>query len=546
MERDYESNSEGEEIVAQKKRNEDSESDSDSDCETESGTDTDSYLDDDVQPFPFNNGFILEKKYILLFKIGEGNSATVWFSYHLFKNEYFAIKIQHKACLNTGLKEVEILRKITEELNEKDTKLRSVKMLENFTYDEPINPKKPKKPRTYVCTVFDVYAGSLAYLTASGIYKYGLPVPVVKRLAIQILESLVVFHEKLNIIITDLKPANILFKGRLPLYNQIIDLFDKSGFMNDFNSMIKEKGDNLDNEFWEDVNKLAIGSMGDISMLEYEYYQEEHEDDEEEDDDLIEEEYEIDYDEDGFDEEDEEVSDEEIDHDRNQSCDDTKEVLEYHKIHNLDLECDYYFDKVLNKREESSDKRVLIDEYYVNNIEIAITDFGRSYFYNERVSSEIQDRKYRAPEIILNIGNYGYKVDVWSFMCVIFEMLTGYELFIPSNKHNLSQDIHHLFLIEKIIGPIPLKMKKESIRRDYLFDNIKKRNRREGDERGDYCIKNVAPFEMFLLEESLVKQFKFSPQEAMEIGEFLRLGLTINPRKRSTAREILNHKWLKQ
>ena len=34
-------------------------------------------------------------------------------------------------------------------------------------------------------------------------------------------------------------------------------------------------------------------------------------------------------------------------------------------------------------------------------------------------------RFYRAPELLLGIQNYDYKVDIWSAGCVLVEMLTA-------------------------------------------------------------------------------------------------------------------------
>ena len=77
--------------------------------------------------------------------------------------------------------------------------------IEHFIYTE--NDDK------YVCIVFELFAGTLFDLIKKGKYKNGLPIPVVKKIAIQILEGVCVLHNKLNMIHTDLKPENILFKG---------------------------------------------------------------------------------------------------------------------------------------------------------------------------------------------------------------------------------------------------------------------------------------------------------------------------------------------
>ena len=62
-------------------------------------------------------------------------------------------------------------------------------------------------------------------------------------------------------------------------------------------------------------------------------------------------------------------------------------------------------------------------------------DFGSSCFTSDQLSSYVQSRSYRAPEVILGLP-YGQKVDVWSLGCILAELLSGYVLFqarIPSS-----------------------------------------------------------------------------------------------------------------
>mgnify|MGYP003545840903 FL=1 len=128
--------------------------------------------------------------------------------------------------------------------------------------------------------------------------------------------------------------------------------------------------------------------------------------------------------------------------------------------------------------------------------------------------------------------NYGYACDIWSVGCVTFELLTGYPLFDPE-KEPLNRDIHHLYLYEKILGPMPILLKKKSRRSKFLFD--KKRN---------YHSKNIEPFEQMSIKTSLVKQFLFDEKEADEITNFLLSILQYMSNERPTAKELLQHSWL--
>ena len=57
-----------------------------------------------------------------------------------------------------------------------------------------------------------------------------------------------------------------------------------------------------------------------------------------------------------------------------------------------------------------------------------VIDFGSSCYEKHRVYTYIQSRFYRAPEVILG-AKYGLMIDMWSFGCILVELLTGYPLF---------------------------------------------------------------------------------------------------------------------
>lgn len=63
----------------------------------------------------------------------------------------------------------------------------------------------------------------------------------------------------------------------------------------------------------------------------------------------------------------------------------------------------------------------------------------------ELVYTYIQSRYYRAPEIILGIV-YTTAIDMWSFACIIVELLTGSPLFPGRNEEE------QIFMFIQLIG----------------------------------------------------------------------------------------------
>lgn len=474
------------------------------------------------------SGLVLKKDYILLKRIGHGNNAGVWMVYQISTKKFMAMKVQDYQCYNDGCREIAIIKKINEYCKNNPTiESYCIKMLDFFVYEDADNVK-------FVCSIYDLYAGSIQMLLNNGKYKYGLPINVVKNITKQLLKALEILHDKLNVIHTDVKPENILFKGLPDKHVEIIKLFDIEKFTKKYENILAMHSKDEHN-FLDELDALAMESVDKICKLESidEGSEELQVDEDSENEDFFSDEddefIEGEYDEDDSDENDDNI----IFNQRDQSINDIVEHLDYQDIHNLDAsdETDYDFVSVLNNRETTTDFVQVIDDKYITQCETALTDFGNSYFYKSRTRNEIQDRRYRAPEVILNL-NYGYACDIWSVGCIVFELLTGFPLFDP-NDNPINKDIHHLYLIEKMLGSIPFDMKKRSDRKKFLFDRERK-----------YHIKNVAYFLQVPIEERLINQFLFDEKDAKEIIDFLMCGLCLKPEERWTAAEMLTHKWL--
>ena len=91
---------------------------------------------------------------------------------------------------------------------------------------------------------------------------------------------------------------------------------------------------------------------------------------------------------------------------------------------------------------------------------IKIIDFGSSKYKKEKLelysNFYVQTRYYRAPEIFFKM-RYNEKIDMWSYGCIIGELLIDFPLFYGKTKQVL---IH---IINKLGYPKDRK---------YMFSNI--------------------------------------------------------------------------
>lgn len=82
----------------------------------------------------------------------------------------------------------------------------------------------------------------------------------------------------------------------------------------------------------------------------------------------------------------------------------------------------------------------------IRNFNLKIADLGNACWTHHHFQPEIQTRQYRSPEVILGIF-YNETADIWSFACMIYEMLTGDFLFAPQKTENYSKSEDHLALV---------------------------------------------------------------------------------------------------
>jgi dual specificity tyrosine-phosphorylation-regulated kinase 2/3/4 len=155
--------------------------------------------------------------------------------------------------------------------------------------------------------------------------------------------------------------------------------------------------------------------------------------------------------------------------------------------------------------------------------DVVVIDLGSAAFNDRKIYNYIQSRYYRAPEVILGL-EYSSSIDIWSFGCILAELVNGYPLFVAENEIELIQ------CIMEILGPPPSKLIQKAVHRNMFFEadgkakvtpNSKGKKRLCGSKRLRDMIR---PCEASLF--ALIRA-------CLEWDQLLRI----------TAEEALNHSW---
>uniref|UniRef100_A0A8B9ZGE0 Dual specificity tyrosine phosphorylation regulated kinase 3 n=1 Tax=Anas platyrhynchos TaxID=8839 RepID=A0A8B9ZGE0_ANAPL len=154
---------------------------------------------------------------------------------------------------------------------------------------------------------------------------------------------------------------------------------------------------------------------------------------------------------------------------------------------------------------------------------IKVIDFGSSCFEHQRVYTYIQSRFYRAPEVILG-SRYGMPIDMWSFGCILVELLTGYPLFPGEDEGD------QLACMMELLGMPPQKLLDQSKRAKNFINSKGHPRSRRGKIRG-------APGN-----KDWVTALK-GCDDPLFI-EFLKECLSWDPSVRMTPSQALRHPWI--
>ena len=176
------------------------------------------------------------------------------------------------------------------------------------------------------------------------------------------------------------------------------------------------------------------------------------------------------------------------------------------------IHCDLKPENILLKNSKASGLRII--------------DFGSSCYANKKVFTYIQSRFYRAPEIILGLP-YNYKIDIWSFGCILAELYMGHPLF-PGES-----EVEQMACMAELLGPPPTSLLTHSKRRNMFFDEKLELK----------IVANSQGRKRFPRTRSWTDKLKCKDDVFIS---FLRGCLMWDPKKRLNARLALQHDWIMQ
>lgn len=494
-------------------------------------------------------------KYTLVRKLGWGHFSTVWLARDNDKHSHVAVKIVRSAkhYTETAVDEIKLLDKVTTSDIYHPGHEHVIQLLDTFTHKGPNG--------VHVVMVFEVLGENLLGLIRR--YKHrGIPIIFVKQIAKQLLLALDFLHRKCGVIHTDLKPENILIE--IGDVEQIVKMVEDEEYKLKLNrkGRVKAAGNVTDSTGSsvteaEDVStplsmrapkSAASPSLGRNGRRS-----------------------------------------------RRQTLITGSQPLpsplrtfnkSFTSVHGLStstantpvrhnfsgtqissaipvvnddptttLDSSLLSMSISNKNETYNQQHAMEipteggvggtadDSYVANNsnepslvinedelISVKIADLGNACWTTHHFTDEIQTRQYRSPEVLLGY-HWGCLADLWSFACLVFELLTGDYLYDPREGSTYSKDDDHIAQIIELIGPFPRSMLKESYYARDFFNS-----------RGE--LHRILKLKPWGFKNVLVEKYKFSLSDAVEIADFLLPMLQLQPELRADAGGMVNHPWL--
>ncbi|KAF2224670.1 putative serine protein kinase Sky1 [Elsinoe ampelina] len=460
----------------------------------------------------YNNG-----KYTVIRKLGWGHFSTVWLSRDNTTGKHVALKVVRSAAhyTETALDEIKLLNKVVQANIEHPGRKHVVSLLDSFNHKGPNG--------MHVCMVFEVLGENLLGLIKRWNHR-GIPMPLVKQIAKQVLLGLDYLHRECGIIHTDLKPENVLIEigdveqivkqyvkedgkgnkddhrngrrrrrtlitGSQPLPSPLNASFSQSDLLGGFpgstqslNKVLSETGEKRTGSKEGLEMSGAAGAGATLSMREQLGLK-----------------------------------------------DDGSEMKQNQREKSADILANNVSGMDLGNSKESTPDKMDTDPQ-IEVISVKIADLGNACWVSHHFTNDIQTRQYRSPEVILG-AKWGASTDVWSMACMVFELITGDYLFDPQSGTKYGKDDDHIAQIIELLGTFPKSLCMSGKWSQEIFN-------RKGE------LRNIHRLRHWALPDVLREKYHFSVQEAMRISELLLPMLELQPADRANAGGMANHGFL--
>ncbi|XP_034932385.1 serine/threonine-protein kinase AFC1 isoform X2 [Populus alba] len=159
---------------------------------------------------------------------------------------------------------------------------------------------------------------------------------------------------------------------------------------------------------------------------------------------------------------------------------------------------------------------------------IKLIDFGSTTFEHQDHSYVVSTRHYRAPEVILGLG-WNYPCDIWSVGCILVELCSGEALF------QTHENLEHLAMMERVLGPLPQHMVVRAERAEKYFRRGMRLDWPEGATSRESM---KAVMKLPRLPNLIMQHVDHSAGELIDLLQGL---LRYDPAERLKAREALRH-----
>jgi len=482
---------------------------------------------------PVALGDLFLNRYLVVQKLGWGHFSTVWLCRDQLHSTYVALKVQKSAPNYTeaAYDEIEILMKISSNTGREEWVLSVqareaglsaeevgrdrcyvVQILHSFVHLGP-NGK-------HVCMVFEVLGVNLLEVIKQYNYK-GVPIPICRVISQQVLMGLDYMHRICGIIHTDLKPENVLVQLSQLQIAQILlhGKLNPKEAINVLPTPITPLCPQMPQETMTEEEKREAERKELKKAKRKKYKQRKKEEAKQHKEAIVAEVIST------------QASASEVTkkkkHKKKKAKTSVKEEA-LAELPPLGVE-EEPVEPTLSEPPTSlslDDQCSKPDE----NIKIKIADLGNACWFHTHFSTEIQTRQYRSPEVIIGVS-YNYTADLWSFACMLFELITGDFLFEPKSGRDFDKDDDHLAQMIETLGRIPVDFALSGVNSKRFFT-------REGE------LKRIRQLRFWPLKRVLVEKYRLFEAEAVQLASFLQPMLAYKPESRESAEAALKHPWL--